>query len=54
MKHGKKLSRRHKTLLKEWGLNPENWLVERDTPREMVVVHKFSEQTKTIKKKEEK
>lgn len=52
MKHGTKLTRRNKTLLKEWGLSPENWLVERDTPKETVVVHRYSGQTRTIPKEE--
>jgi hypothetical protein len=35
------------------GLVPENWHIERDTPCEMVVIHRITGQTKTIKKKEE-
>lgn len=53
MKHGTKLTRRHKILLKEWGLSPENWLVERDTPDEMVVIHRISGLAKTIPMREE-
>lgn len=51
MKHTVRPTRAQKKLMREWGLVPENWLIERDTPREMVVVHRVSEQTKTIPKK---
>lgn len=50
MKHPVKPTRAQKQLMKQWGLNAENWHIERDTPTEMVVVHRFSGQTKTIRK----
>lgn len=53
MKHAVRPTRAQKKLMRKRGLIPENWLVERDTPREMVVVHRVSEQTKIIPKKEE-
>lgn len=37
-------------LLKSWGLVVDNWLIERDTPKETVVVHRISGQKKTIPK----
>lgn len=53
MKHPVRPTRAQKKLLREWGLLPENWLVERDTPEEMVVVHRHSDKTRTIPKKED-
>lgn len=50
MKHGRKPTREQKKLLRKCGAVPENWLIERDTPREMVIVHRISERTKTIRK----
>lgn len=50
MKHPRKLKRRHKELLESKGLNPDNWHVERDTPKEVVFVHKISGKTRTFKK----
>ncbi len=43
MKNGKKPTLRQKKLMAEWGLNPLNWLVVKDTPAEMIVVHRFSD-----------
>ena len=40
MKHGRKLARKHKILLKGKHLNPENWLLERDTPSIIVFIHR--------------
>lgn len=53
MKHTVRQTMAQKKLMREWGLIPENWHIERDSPREMVVVHRVSGQTKTIKKIEE-
>lgn len=53
MKHTVRPTRAQKKLMRKWGIIPENWLVEHDTPREMVVVHRVTEQTKIIPKKEE-
>lgn len=53
MKHPVRPTKAQKQLMKQWGLVPENWHIVRDTPREMVVVHRITGQTKTIKKKEE-
>lgn len=36
--------------MKSWGLVVENWLIERDTPKETVAVHRISGQRKTIPK----
>ena len=33
-------------MIEKHKLNPMDWLVERDTPEELVVVHRYSETTK--------
>ena len=53
MKHPVRPTRAQKKLLRAWGLIPENWLIERDTPDETVIVHRHSGQTRTILKKED-
>ena len=53
MKHGKKPTRAQKQLIRRWGLNPENWQVERATSEETVIVHRYSGETRTIPMKEE-
>ncbi len=40
MKHGKSLTKKQKILLASKHLNPENWLVERDTTEVTVFIHK--------------
>lgn len=50
MKHGRRPTREQKKLLRKWGAVPENWLIERDTPTEMVIIHRISERTKVIQK----
>ena len=42
MKHGKNPTRRQKQSIASVRLNPENWLVCKDTPDERVLVHKIS------------
>ena len=51
MKHAKKPTKKQSILIQEWGLNPADWMIERDTPSEMVLVHRHSEKNrKTITK----
>lgn len=51
MKHGKRPTVAQKKLMQQWGLNAADWLVVKDTPGEMVVVHRHSDKTtKTIPK----
>lgn len=51
MKHGKKPTRLQKKLMTKWKLNPADWLVERDTQTEMVLIHRhFDYKTKVIPK----
>lgn len=48
MKHGKNPTVRQKKLMSKMGLNVENWLVERATNTELVIVHRATGQTRTI------
>lgn len=52
MKAGKKPTRQQRVFIKSNRLNPENWLVERNTATEMVLVHRHFDKTRTIKKGE--
>lgn len=55
MKHGKKPTKAQKIILKERHLNPDNWLIVKNTPEEMLVVHRYTSVTRSIrlKRKEE-
>lgn len=48
MKHGKKPTREQKKLIQKWKMNPENWLVVKDTPDQMLLVHRHSDKTTKI------
>lgn len=48
MKHGKKPTREQKKLMQKWKLIPENWLVVKDTPDQMLLVHRHSDKTTKI------
>ena len=51
MKHGKKPTREQRKLIERSKLNPADWLVVKDTPELMELVHRFSDKTtKTIYK----
>lgn len=51
MKHGKKPTVKQCKLMQRWRLDPADWLVAKDTPEEMVIVHRYSDKTiKTIHK----
>lgn len=50
MKHGKKPTREQRKYISSKGIIAENWLVAKDTPSEMVLVHRHLDATKTIKK----
>ena len=51
MKQLRKPTREQKKLIRSKRLNPDNWMVERDTPSEMVIVHRHSDKTiRTIHK----
>ena len=51
MKHGKKPTREQRKLLAKWKLDPDMWLVVKDTPTQMLLVHRhFDKTTKIIPK----
>ena len=51
MKHGVKPTREHKKLIQKMKLNPADWMIERDTPEKIVLVHRhFDSVSKTIHK----
>jgi len=51
MKQPKKPTREQRKIIQGMNLNPADWLIERDTPEKMVLVHRYSDRTtKTIHK----
>lgn len=50
MKHGKNPTRRQKEYIASLRLNPDSWLVCKDTPDELVLEHKYSGNIKVIRK----
>ena len=53
MKHGKKPTVAQRKLMQKWKVNSEDWLVERETITELVLIHRhFDNKTKIIPKGE--
>lgn len=51
MKHGKKPTREQMKLMVKWKLDPTMWLVVKDTPERMELVHRhFDYKTKIVPK----
>ncbi|MEK3868061.1 hypothetical protein MHH60_31885 [Paenibacillus sp. FSL H7-0716] len=50
MKQGKRPTRRQKQEIKEAGLIAENWLVERDTHAQLVLINRYSSKLRTIRR----
>ena len=48
IKHGRKPSVRQCKLMQRWRLNPADWLVVKDTPEQMELVHRYSDKTRKI------
>lgn len=48
MKHGKKPTVQQRKFIQQWKLDPAVWLVVKDTPERMELVHRYSEKTKRI------
>lgn len=48
MKHGVKPTREQRKVLQKWKLDPAVWLVTKDTPTEMHLVHRHSDRTTRI------
>ncbi len=52
MKHGKKPTREQRKLIQEKRLDPAVWLVVKDTPERMELVHRYSDKTQRVIHKE--
>jgi hypothetical protein len=52
MKHLKKPTREQRKLILKRKLNPADWMVERDTPTEMVLIHRHFDSVKKVLHKE--
>lgn len=52
MKHGRKPTVAQRKFIQKKGLIAEKWLVVKDTPEQMVLVHRHSEKTTRIIHKE--
>lgn len=52
MKHGKNPTREQKKLMVKWKLDPTVWLVVKDTPERMELVHRYFDKTTKIVPKE--
>ena len=51
MKNGKKPTYSQRKLIQQNGLNPEEWMVSKDTPSQMLLVHRNNQQIiKTVTK----
>ena len=50
MKHGKNPTRRQREYIASLWLNPDNWLVCKDTPDELILEHKYSGNIQVIRK----
>ena len=48
MKHGKNPTREQKKLLQKRKLDPSMWLVVKDTPERMELVHRYFDTTRKI------
>ena len=48
MKNGKKPTREQRKLLQKWKLDTYSWLVVKDTPTQMVLVHRHFDKTRKI------
>lgn len=50
MKHGKRPTREQRKLMQKWKVNCQDWLVERETIHELVLVHRHLDKIKVIPK----
>ena len=48
MKHGKNHTREQRKLISKWKLDSSMWLVVKDTPEKMELVHRHFDRTKKI------
>lgn len=52
MRKGKAPTRKQKLLLDYYGLNPADWLVAKNTSKEMTVVHRHTDTARTLPKED--
>ena len=51
MKNGKKPTREQRKLMEKWKVNTQDWLVVKDEPSKMTLVHRhFDTKTKVVPK----
>lgn len=50
MKNGKKPTVQQRKFIQQMGLKDENWLVAKDTPEQMVLVHRVNDTIKILPK----
>lgn len=48
IKHGKRPNRAQRKLMEKWKVNAQDWLVERETLTELVLIHRHFDNTKKI------
>lgn len=48
MKNPKKPTREQRKLIERWGLDAHVWMVVKDTPTEMLIVHRHSDKTQRV------
>ncbi|MGC4375895.1 hypothetical protein WD019_02985 [Fictibacillus sp. Mic-4] len=48
MKNGKNPTRKQKALIKEMGLNPENWLVSKSLHNQLLLIHRWTGAKRTL------
>lgn len=53
MKNGKRPTLKQKKMLKLSRLNPENWLVVKNEPEKITIMHRHTGKTRTLASKEE-
>ena len=48
MKHGKNPTREQRKLMQKWKLDWRDWLVERENPTQLILIHRHFDKTKKI------
>lgn len=51
MKNGRRPTKAQRNLMRYAGYDSNNWLIRKDTSTEMVIMHRFTEQMRTIPKR---
>lgn len=52
MKQGIKPTRQQRAEIATWGLNPENWLISKNEPRRLTLVHRATGRIRIIERRE--